>query len=131
VRDVAGVRWINDSKATNVASAAVGLAAMDRPFVLILGGRHKGAPYTTLAPLLRGRCRGVVAYGEAAPLIAGDLSPHVAVTVSHLFADAVATAARRAREGEAVLLSPACSSFDQFPNYEVRGATFRALVEAL
>jgi len=131
VRDVGGVRWINDSKATNVASAAVGLAAMDRPFVLILGGRHKGAPYTPLAPLLRGRCRGVVAYGEAAPIVERDLGPHTAVAVVPAFADAVAAAAERAREGDAVLLSPACSSFDQFVNYEARGATFRALVEAL
>jgi UDP-N-acetylmuramoylalanine--D-glutamate ligase len=131
VRDVAGVRWINDSKATNVASAAVALAAMDRPFVLILGGRHKGEPYTVLAPLLRDRCRGVVTYGEAAPLVDGDLGPHAAVSVVPVFADAVKLARQRARAGDAVLLSPACSSFDQFANYEARGAAFRALVEAM
>jgi UDP-N-acetylmuramoylalanine--D-glutamate ligase len=131
VRDVAGVRWINDSKATNVASAAVALAAMDRPFVLILGGRHKGAPYTALAPLLHGRCRAVVAYGEAASIAAEDLGAHVTVTVVPMFADAVAAAAQCARAGDAVLLSPACSSFDQFANYEARGASFRALVEAM
>jgi UDP-N-acetylmuramoylalanine--D-glutamate ligase len=131
VRDVAGVRWINDSKATNVASATVALAAMDRPFVLILGGRHKGEPYTSLAPMLHGRCRAVVAYGEAAALAEEDLRGHVPVTVVPVFADAVAAAAQRARAGDAVLLSPACSSFDQFANYEARGASFRALVEAM
>jgi len=130
VRDVAGVRWINDSKATNLASAAVGIAAMDRPFVLILGGRHKGEPYTGLAGGLDA-CRHVIAYGEAAPLVERDLATVVPVTVVPEFAEAVAAAGTHARAGEAVLLSPACSSFDQFPNYEVRGATFRSLVEAM
>jgi UDP-N-acetylmuramoylalanine--D-glutamate ligase len=131
VRDVEGVRWINDSKATNVASAAVALAAMDRPFVLILGGRHKGEPYTALAPLLRGRCRAVIGYGEAAPLVERDLRAHGSVRTVAVFADAVAAAGSEARRGDAVLLSPACSSFDQFANYEARGAAFRALVEAM
>lgn len=130
VRDVAGVRWINDSKATNIASAAVGIAAMNRPYLLILGGRHKGEPYTGLAGGLSD-CRAVIAYGEAATLIERDLATVVPVTVVPPFPEAVAAARARARPGDAVLLSPACSSFDQFPNYEVRGATFRALVEAM
>jgi len=130
VREVAGVRWINDSKATNIASAAVGVAAMDRPFVLILGGRHKGEPYTGLEAALRGGCRAIVAYGEAAPLVERDLGARVSVTVVGPFEEAVRAAGALARPGDAVLLSPACSSFDQFANYEVRGATFRELVEA-
>ena len=125
-----GVMWINDSKATNLASTAVGVRAMERPFVLILGGRHKGEPYTGLLPLLRARCRGIVAYGEAAPLVVRDLSGAIAVTRTDTLAAAVAAARGRARRGDAVLLSPACSSFDQFANYEERGTAFRHLVEA-
>ena len=128
---MAGVVWINDSKATNVASTAVALRAMDRPYVAILGGRHKGEPYTVLGPLLGERCRGIVAYGEAAPLVQADLAHATAVAVVPAFADAVAAAGAQARPGDAVLLTPACSSFDLFANYEERGATFRRIVEAM
>ena len=99
--------------------------------MLILGGHHKGEPYTALAPLLGRLCRAVVAYGEAAPLVAADLEGTVPIHVAVPFPDAVATARRLAQVGDAVLLSPACSSFDQFPNYEARGATFRTLVESM
>ena len=73
VREVDGVLWINDSKATNVASTEVAVEALDRPFVLLLGGRHKGEPYTRLGPLLEDRCRAVVAYGESGDLVEQDL----------------------------------------------------------
>lgn len=129
VGEVEGVLWVNDSKATNVASTMVALAAMDRPFVLLLGGRHKGEPYTGLAPLLRGRCRGVVAYGEAEPLIVQDLAGVVEVrTAGRDWAAVVATARELARPGDAVLLSPACASYDMFTNYGERGARFREAV---
>ncbi len=131
IREVRGVLWINDSKATNLASTIVAVEAMTRPFVLLLGGRHKGEPYTRLAPVLEGRCRLVIAFGEAGPLVAHDLSATVPLERGTTFADVVARAARAARPGDAVLLSPACSSFDMFQNYEERGATFRRLVEAL
>jgi len=131
VREVGGVLWINDSKATNVAATAVAVAAMDRAFVLLLGGRHKGEPYTRLAPLLAPQCRRVIAYGEAAPLVEGDLASAVALERGTTFADVVARARRAALPGDAVLLSPACSSFDMFTDYEERGAVFRTLVEAL
>jgi UDP-N-acetylmuramoylalanine--D-glutamate ligase len=131
VREVAGVLWINDSKSTNVTSTAVAVAAVDRPFVLLLGGRHKGEPYTRLAALLRGRCRAVVAYGEAGPQVVRDLGSELPVVTARDFADVLATARRLARPGDAVLLSPACSSYDMFTNYEERGARFRAAVEAL
>src|SRR5256886_16787716 len=79
VREVGGVRWINDSKATNIASTVVAVEAMDRPFVLLLGGRHKGEPYTRLGPLLRERCRMVIAYGESGPPGERGLSGAVAL----------------------------------------------------
>ncbi len=131
VREVGGVRWINDSKATNIASTVVAIEAMDRPFVLLLGGRHKGEPYTRLAPLLQDRCRLVIAYGEAGPLVGQDLGGKVTLERGTTFADVVARARRAARPGDAVLLSPACSSYDMFKNYEERGATFRTLVEQM
>ena len=131
VREVGGVRWINDSKATNIASTVVAVEAMDRPFVLLLGGRHKGEPYTRLGPLLREKCRLVITYGEAGPLVAQDLGGQVPLERGATFEDIVARARRAARPGDAVLLSPACSSYDMFKNYEERGATFRKLVEAM
>jgi len=133
VRDVGGVHWINDSKATNIASTVVAVEAMDRPFVLLLGGRHKGEPYTRLAPLLKDRCRLVIAYGESGELIERDLGTGGKVSLERgtTFEDVVARARRAARPGDAVLLSPACSSYDMFKNYEERGATFRKLVEQM
>jgi len=130
VREVDGVLWINDSKATNIAATTVAVIAMQRPYVLLLGGRHKGEPYTSLAPLLADRCRLVIAFGEAGPLIERDLTGKVPLERGTTFEDVIARARRAAQRGDAVLLSPACSSYDMFKNYEERGATFRRLVEA-
>ena len=131
VREVGGVLWINDSKATNIASTVVAIEAMSRRFVLLLGGRHKGEPYTRLGPLLANRARLVIAYGEAGPIVEQDLKGQVPLERGTTFEDVVARARRAARSGDAVLLSPACSSYDMFKNYEERGATFRKLVEAM
>lgn len=131
IREVDGVLWINDSKSTNVTSTEVAVAALDRPFVLLLGGRHKGEPYTRLAQRLKERCRAVVAYGEAGPLISQDLGSSLTVVSAGSFDEVLAAARRLARPGDAVLLSPACSSYDMFRNYEERGDRFRAAVEAL
>lgn len=130
VREVNGVLWINDSKATNIAATTVAVIAMQRPFVLLLGGRHKGEPYTSLAPLLADKCRLVIAYGEAGPLVEQDLKGRVPLERGTTFEDVIERARRAAKSGDAVLLSPACSSYDMFKNYEERGATFRRLVEA-
>ncbi|HKU62671.1 MAG TPA: UDP-N-acetylmuramoyl-L-alanine--D-glutamate ligase [Gemmatimonadales bacterium] len=131
IREVDGVLWINDSKSTNITSTEVAVAAVDRPFVLLLGGRHKGEPYTRLAEPLRGRCRAVVAYGESGPLVVQDLGQRLPVVSAGSFEEVLATARKLARPGEAVLLSPACSSYDMFKNYEERGERFRRAVEAM
>jgi UDP-N-acetylmuramoylalanine--D-glutamate ligase len=131
VAEVGGVLWINDSKATNVASTEVAVRGMTRPFVLLLGGRHKGEPYTRLAGAAGERCRAVVAYGEAGDRVEADLGGRLSVVRAGTFAEVMATARHLARPGDAVLLSPACSSYDMFRNYEERGAAFRAAVEAL
>ncbi len=127
VAEVDGVLWINDSKATNVASTAVALAAMERPYVLLLGGIHKGEPYSRLIPALRQRCKAVVVYGAAEPLIRADLDGAVRVESAGSDWDTVVGMARRLAEpGDVILLSPACSSFDMFTSYGDRGARFRA-----
>jgi len=132
VGEVDGVLWINDSKATNVSSTRVAVEAMDRPFVLLLGGRHKGEPYTALAEAAAARCRGGIAYGESRDRIVGDLAGTLPVTRAGTdFGEVLGLARALARAGDAVLLSPACSSYDMFQNYEERGVQFRAAVEAL
>jgi len=128
VGEYGGVQWINDSKATNVSSAAVAIDGMERPTVLLLGGRHKGEAYTPLVDAVRRKVKKVIAFGEAAPIIATDLRPVVEVVrLGSDFDEVIRTARATARAGEAVLLSPACSSYDMFSNYEERGERFRAL----
>ena len=122
------VTWINDSKATNVSSTLVAVQGMTRPYVLLLGGRHKGEPYTALAEPFRRRGKVILAYGEAAAQIEQDLGPLVPVErLGSDFAAVMARARALTGAGDAVLLSPACSSFDMFRNYEERGAEFRRL----
>ena len=127
---VGGVTWINDSKATNVASVSVALAAMDRRFALVAGGRPKGESFTQLGELLRPHCTGVAAYGEARSAIEEQIRQYAPVRSMPNFEDAVQCARAMVCDGEAVLLSPGCSSFDQFDNYECRGEAFRRLAKA-
>jgi UDP-N-acetylmuramoylalanine--D-glutamate ligase len=127
-----GVEWINDSKSTNVASTLVALRGMRRPTVLLLGGRHKGEPYTALADELRRTVKQVIAYGEAAPVVADDLAGVVPVLqLAAPFDEVMLRARDAARPGDAVLLSPACSSYDMFDNYEERGRVFKQLASAM
>jgi UDP-N-acetylmuramoylalanine--D-glutamate ligase len=124
-----GVLWINDSKSTNLASTAVALRGMRRPTVLLLGGRHKGEPYDLLLPDMDEVVRHVIAYGEAASRVESDLAGHLPVTLVEGGLDKVVDFARTIVDsGDAVLLSPACSSFDMFSNYEERGRRFTELV---
>lgn len=132
VAETDGVMWVNDSKATNVAAAKVGIAAMTRPTVLLLGGRHAGEPYTDLAEPIRKRCKAVLAFGESADLIQHDLGGVAPIQrLTGRFADVVARARELARPGDVVLLSPACKSFDMFTDYEDRGRTFARLARGL
>jgi UDP-N-acetylmuramoylalanine--D-glutamate ligase len=132
VAEVDGVLWVNDSKATNVAAATAAVRAYDRPIIMMLGGRHKGEPYAAIAEAGRGRLKAVVAFGEAAPKILAEMenaAPYV--SVENGMEAAVRAAARQADPGDVVLFSPACSSFDMFPNYEVRGESFARAVRQL
>jgi UDP-N-acetylmuramoylalanine--D-glutamate ligase len=130
VREREGVRYVNDSKATNVAAALRAVAAYDAPLVLILGGRGKGEPFEPIAEAARGRVRRALLIGEAVPELAGALGDVPHDVVGDL-ASAVAAAAATATAGDVVLLSPACASYDQFRDFEERGDEFRRLVSAL
>jgi UDP-N-acetylmuramoylalanine--D-glutamate ligase len=132
IATVGGVMWVNDSKATNVASARVAIEGVGRPTVLLLGGRHKGESFGPLAAGIRARAKAVIAYGEAADRIVEDLAGSVPVErVAGPFAAVVARAAELASPGDAVLLAPACASFDMFRDFEDRGREFVRLVRAL
>ncbi len=128
VGEVDGVLWVNDSKATNIGAARVALEGMTRPTILLLGGRHKGEPYTAMLDAVRSHAKVVLAYGESAALIEADLGPHVPVErLGSSFGHVIDRARALAAPGDVVLLAPACSSYDMFKNYEDRGATFRRL----
>lgn len=135
VGEVGGVRWINDSKATNLAACACALRGLDGPLVVLLGGSDKGEDFRALAPDMAGKVRAVVAYGAAGPRAAADLraAAEGRFPVSEVaggFDEVVERASALARPGDALLLSPACASFDMFRNYEARGDAFRALAQA-
>lgn len=130
VREVGGVLWVNDSKGTILSATRVALESVMRPTVLLLGGRAKTDSFTSLAASLS-HVRAVVAYGEAAALVERDLAGAAKVVRAGDFADVVRRASELARPGDAVLLSPACTSFDMFRNAEERGERFRELVRAL
>ncbi|HEX9730239.1 MAG TPA: UDP-N-acetylmuramoyl-L-alanine--D-glutamate ligase [Gemmatimonadales bacterium] len=128
VADIDGVLWINDSKATSPASTRVAIRSMTRPYVLLLGGRPKVTSFADLAPDIGPSCRAVVTFGEAAGVIAHGLQDAVRVVRVGSMGDAIATARTLVQPGDVVLLSPACTSFDAFADFEDRGDTFRRLV---
>ncbi len=126
------VTFINDSIATSPERTMAGLRAFTEPVVLLLGGREKKLPLDGLQDLARERCRAVVCFGEAGDIFADAMRPAVRET-SRLdtLDEAIAAAASLARPGDVVLFSPAGTSFDRYPSFEVRGAEFRKLVAAL
>jgi UDP-N-acetylmuramoylalanine--D-glutamate ligase len=130
---VRGVRFINDSKATNVDAVNRALTCFNRPVVLIMGGQNKKGDFTRLKSQVRQRVKTLVAMGEArdeiVTALAGD--PQEGILEAASLAEAVEKAFGAAREGETVLLSPACASFDMFDNYVQRGNRFREIVEGL
>lgn len=129
IREVDGVRYVNDSKATNVNAVWFALESFSEPVVLIAGGRDKGNDYASLKPLISSRVRALISIGEAAERINAELGPCVSDSViAESLEDAVKLAHLLAKPGDVVLLSPACSSFDMFRNYEDRGDQFKQLV---
>lgn len=131
VRDRAGVTWINDSKGTNCAASIIALRACTAPVILIAGGRDKGTDLSEWISTMRGRVRVVVLYGEARERFRAAMEGVIPLNSVPTLEDAVGKAFELAVSGDTVLLSPACSSYDLFPNFEVRGARFKELVKAL
>ena len=131
VAEVGGVRFVNDSKATNVESALRSIESFDRDLVLIAGGRYKGGDLRLLREPLRARGKALVAIGEARPLLREALGDVVRVEEADSFAAAIARAHELAKPSGVVLLAPACSSFDMFRDYADRGRRFKDEVKRL
>ncbi len=128
VADVAGVRFIDDSKGTNVGATAAAVAGIQPPLVMIAGGEGKGQDFTPLAAAFHGKVRHCVLIGKDAPVIARALQGVCTIENAATMQEAVAAALHAARPGETVLLSPACASFDMFRDYGHRGDVFAAAV---
>ena len=131
VAEIAGVQFYNDSKATNVDAAVKAIEAFQGPLIVILGGKDKGSPYTPLRKSLHERARMAILIGAAADKIAEDLGDSVPLKNAGTLDRAVEITMQNAQAGDTVLLAPACSSFDQFENFEHRGRTFKELVANL
>lgn len=131
VRELNGVRYVNDSKGTNVNSVWYALQSFDEPIVLLLGGRDKGNDYSLLKEPVQKKVRAIVALGESADTVVENFKHLTRVVKVTSMDGAVGQAERLAQRGDVVLLSPACSSFDWFENYEHRGRVFKELVNRL
>jgi UDP-N-acetylmuramoylalanine--D-glutamate ligase len=131
VRELGGVAWFNDSKATNVGAAAQSIGSFEKDIVLIMGGKDKGGAFADLLPLIRDRVSHLVLLGKAKDDIARQIGPIVPTILVEDMEDAVAAAAVVAVPGGVVLLAPGCASFDQYSGFEARGEHFRKLVNEL
>ncbi len=131
VRERRGIRFINDSKGTNVDATLKALESIDQPIWLIAGGRDKGGDFSRLAPAIHQRVKRLVLIGEAAPLMANAMKEYQGIDRAGTLREAVELAASEADAGDVVLLSPACASFDMFADYQDRGRQFKALVQSL
>ncbi|HZM86819.1 MAG TPA: UDP-N-acetylmuramoyl-L-alanine--D-glutamate ligase [Blastocatellia bacterium] len=131
VTEIDGIRFYNDSKATNVDSTVKALEAFERNIIVILGGKDKGSDYTVLAPLIRSRVKLMVLIGAASDKIAEHLEGAGPMIRAGSMHDAVLKAMENAAGGDVVLLAPACASFDMFDNYEHRGRVFKEVVREL
>lgn len=131
VADIEGVSYYNDSKSSNIHSVMHAIDLMDGPIVLLVGGIHKGASYTPWIPCFQGKVKKIIAYGEAAGKMEQELASAFHFQRVKTLQEAVSCAKMDAKEKEAVLLSPGCSSYDQFRNFEHRGEEFKRMVKEL
>jgi UDP-N-acetylmuramoylalanine--D-glutamate ligase len=131
VAEIAGVTYLDDSKGTNVGAVYSALAGMNQPVVLIAGGREKGGGYEMLIPLVQEKVRGMVLIGEAREAMAKAFAQSTRIDFAESMDEAVRKAGSMAEKGDAVLLSPACASFDMFRSYSHRGEMFAQAVGRL
>jgi UDP-N-acetylmuramoylalanine--D-glutamate ligase len=131
VREIGGVKFINDSKATNVDSVWYALRSFDEPIFLILGGLDKGNDYEQIKDLVLEKVKKIYAIGSSADIVFNFFHNIVKVEIKKTLEEIVITAISEARENEVVLLSPACASFDMFDSYEHRGKVFKKAVNEL
>ena len=131
VRELEGVKFVNDSKATNVDSVWYALQSYSNPIFLILGGKDKGNDYNQIKDLVIEKVKKIYAIGSSADKVFNFFHKEVKVEISKTLEDAVRAANKEARNGDIVLLSPACASFDMFENYEHRGRVFKEAVNKL
>lgn len=131
VRELNGVRFYNDSKATNVNSVWYALKGFNEPLVLILGGRDKGNDYSQIEKEVKENVKHIVAIGESKMKVYDYFKNFLPVTIAVSMKEAVEAAFKNSSKGEVVLLSPACASFDMFDNYEHRGREFKKIVNLL
>ncbi|MCC7202701.1 MAG: UDP-N-acetylmuramoyl-L-alanine--D-glutamate ligase [Nitrospirae bacterium] len=128
VREINGVRYINDSKGTNVGAVIKSIESFDEPLLLIAGGRDKGSDFSPLRPLIKERVKRLILIGEASRKIAKDAAGLTETSFASSLEEAVSMAQGSAVKGDVVLLSPACASFDMFRNFEDRGNKFKEIV---
>ncbi|MCK4505753.1 MAG: UDP-N-acetylmuramoyl-L-alanine--D-glutamate ligase, partial [Candidatus Aegiribacteria sp.] len=131
IRKINGVEFVNDSKSTNPDSLIVALESFERPIILIAGGQAKKADYSVPGQLISDRVKAVILIGEAAAELEEAWAGTAEIFVEEVMEKAIARATILADEGDVVLLSPGCASFDQYRNFEERGEHFRNLVEGL
>ncbi len=131
VRQLNGVKYVNDSKATNVDAVWYALGSYDSPIILIAGGKDKGNDYSPLFEPVRKKVRAMILIGAAAPKMQKEFSDKTKCIMASSMEDAVTKARAEAKKGDVVLLSPACASFDMFQDYEHRGREFKRLVMEL
>ncbi|MBV5316800.1 MAG: UDP-N-acetylmuramoyl-L-alanine--D-glutamate ligase [Desulfobulbaceae bacterium] len=131
VGEIDGVRFINDSKATNIGALQAALGGCTSPVILIAGGRDKGGDYTMLQEVVRAKVKHLVLVGEAADLMEAALGTVVGTESATTMADAVRKAKAAAVSGDLVLLAPGCASYDMFSGYEERGRVFAECVHQL
>jgi len=137
VRSVAGAAWYNDSIATTPARALAAVHAFNEPIILLLGGQDKALPWEPFFKEVLGRVDHIVLFGEVGPRFAGlirsfeDLDGAASIELAQGLDEAISIASALIKPGMVVLLSPGCTSFDEFENYEARGERFTALVGTL
>ena len=131
VANVSGVDFVNDSKATTISSVGWALKSLEENIVLIMGGRYKGGDFGLLKPLVKQKVDYIISIGEARPQIKSGLSGVKPIFEANSFSEAVSEGFKKAKKGGRVLLSPGCSSFDMFKNYEERGKIFKELVDEI